>query len=374
MPPFQPPRPPFRSSQLRAWSNTVEPEMRNLLWGDYWHRFNTVQIPILGEDDYFKNAVEVAKLAKGQKAEFERMFEERNRKRQDKLISQMAKAANQTIYKDDIFPCKDALIAVSEVCLSGCLTHFLRLLNGTAYGWEADAADVCLNNAAGNLSEEMQNSPIDQGADFESQLLDDSYYETPMERQMREEESANATYYIGTYTTHYSDNLGSNVSVLEKEEKAPAISKKRKRDQSNDENAPQELKTPSSILSTSIQQVTDDNCARDVHKRPRIASPLAPEPTSINTHPAAANGVMKRRSRHDDCGDGEHGRKRQKIKGRITYSPPDTSIQQISDDRAATKESKPQDGGQRRGSRKRKKLPPKPSRGSVNTRSTRKLG
>ncbi|KAL7919506.1 hypothetical protein ACQKWADRAFT_301314 [Trichoderma austrokoningii] len=53
MPPFETPRPPFCSSQLLAWFNNVEPQMHDLLFGQYWEEFNTIKIPILKESDYF---------------------------------------------------------------------------------------------------------------------------------------------------------------------------------------------------------------------------------------------------------------------------------------------------------------------------------
>lgn len=213
--------------------------MQNHLWGDYWTRFNTIQIPILGESDYFNTAVKIAKRAKGRKAEFERIFEERNKKQKEKLLSFMAKAANQTIYNKEIFPCKDAREIVSRICLTGCLLDFLLLLNGNAFGWEADiAGDVHLDGdtespvdqeTQGPYEEELH-GPLDPcGHDepgTETQWLEDNYYsETPMERQMREEESANATYYIGAFTytrctTHSSvgttfgpNNLATDIAV-----------------------------------------------------------------------------------------------------------------------------------------------------------------
>ncbi|KAL7786308.1 hypothetical protein V8C37DRAFT_419584 [Trichoderma ceciliae] len=123
----------------------------------------------------------------------------------------------------------------------------LWLLQGVAHGWEVDATDVQSDEATSNLGEETQ-SPINQKiqdpydkmmqADpyyddqpgSETQWDDaDYYYETPMERQMREEQSANATYLIGTYTytrcttpisngTTYSPNVP-DISVSEKEKK-----------------------------------------------------------------------------------------------------------------------------------------------------------
>ncbi|KAL7783816.1 hypothetical protein V8C37DRAFT_413633 [Trichoderma ceciliae] len=240
MPPFESPSPPFH----------------------YWKRFNTIQIPILGESDYFNTAIKIAKTAKGRKVDFERIFEERNKKQQEKLLSFITKATNQTIYNEKIFPCKDAQDIVSQVCLTGCLLDFLLLLKGNAFGWEADVAeDLQLDSATSNLSEET-NSPINQAIQdpyskempgpldpyyhdepgSETQCPDDDYnYKTPIERQIREGQSANATYYISTFThtrcttpisnsITYSPNVpASNISIIEKEKEKKASTRNGKR-------------------------------------------------------------------------------------------------------------------------------------------------
>ncbi|KAL7939298.1 hypothetical protein V8C35DRAFT_326385 [Trichoderma chlorosporum] len=322
MPPFEAPRPPFRSSQLRTWFDNVEPRMQNHLWGDYWKRFNTMTIPILGESDYFNAAIEVAKLAKGRKAEcrkaeFERMFEERIKKQREKVLSFMAKAAHQTIYSR-IFPCEDAQDIVSQVCLTGSLLDFLRLLNGNAFVWEADAAEnVQLDGATSNLSEEAQ-SPVNQKIqdpyDEPTQMPDDDFYLESMERQIREEQSASATYYIGTYTYARCATPQSHATIFRQ-----ATRPKRDR---FDNDVPGDLK---SITHTSMEQTTDgsvthqksslDNTGYDrVYKRRKLERPCALEPTSTNpsSELAANKGTIKKRSRDDDCDD-EHRHKYEKF-------------------------------------------------------------
>lgn len=195
--------------------------MRNR-YGEYYERFNTIQIPILGESDYFDDAIEVAKLAHGQEAEFERIFTDRNTKRREKLLSQIARVASQIIYMDENFLCKDARNAVSEVCQTGCLLGFLRLLKGITYGWEADVAEDAQLNSGTYLNDEIQSSTekpqpmdderihgaidervdtyhyeIDSDYNGETQLVDDHfYYEALREKRP----SASATIYLGTYT------------------------------------------------------------------------------------------------------------------------------------------------------------------------------
>ncbi|KAL7953616.1 hypothetical protein V8C34DRAFT_320760 [Trichoderma compactum] len=161
MPPFERPKGPFRSSQLRAWSDNVEPRMHDLLWGDYWQRFNTIQIPIF---------------------------------RPNELACKMLTAAMRAIDKEDTYLCKNARDTVSDLCQTGCFLDFLRVLIGTSHGWEADAAeDSKLHSTTGNLGEETQASveQIQDSSDEETQeetlWLGDDYYEAPMNRRTREE-------------------------------------------------------------------------------------------------------------------------------------------------------------------------------------------
>ncbi|KAL7931798.1 hypothetical protein V8C35DRAFT_308611 [Trichoderma chlorosporum] len=411
MPPFENPRPPFRLSQLREWHKNVEPPMRNLLWGDYWQRFNTIQISILRESDYFNDAIEIAKLAKGQKVEFERIFTERNKKRQEKFLSQLTRAANQTIYQQNIFPCADARDTVFEVCRTGCLLDFLRLLNGTAHGWEADAADVQLDDATSNLSKEKPQAPIDMGIpgtydekilgsddDFETQWPDDDYYfeETPIERQIREEQSASATYYIGTFTTYSPHVPASDISVLEKENKekmASTIRGNRKRNRSDDDDARGHNREPKSTAPSSIPQASiqeaidrsatddistlDDNSDGHVYKRRKLEL----EPTSISTSSQLpTDRGNKKRLIYHECNDHERGHKRQRLEGTAAYTPFHTSssTQQLLDEKVAAKKSRSKDNGRYRcGSRKGKKPFLKISRSpepAKNTRSLRSTG
>lgn len=85
------------------------------------------------------------------------------------------------------------------------------------------AENAQLGGATSNFSEETQTSadqlpdpcnkknPYDQ-----TQWPDNDYcYETPMERQNGEEQSANATYYIGTYTyTRCTTAISNSIDVL----------------------------------------------------------------------------------------------------------------------------------------------------------------
>lgn len=212
--------------------------MHDLLWGDYWQRFNTIQIPILGPNVYFENALSIAKQAKGQKEEFERRFEELNKRRQE-LACKMLTAAMRAIDEEDTYLCKNARDTVSELCQTGCFLDFLRLLIGTSHGWEADAAeDSQLNSTTGNLSEETQASAdqiqdsSDEETHEETLWPGDDYYEAPMDRRTREELWARSfngdmgkfAYARCTSSSEDTDDPESDMSVSErenKEKKAP---------------------------------------------------------------------------------------------------------------------------------------------------------
>ena len=108
------------------------------LWGSYWERFNTIQIPIFGETDYFNYALEIAKLADGSEEEFKRIYAQRNKERMGYFLELLDKAFDRGLWHDEDFPCEDAADKVVAVCRTGSLEDFAQLLKGIAFGWEAD--------------------------------------------------------------------------------------------------------------------------------------------------------------------------------------------------------------------------------------------
>lgn len=135
--PFEKPGEPYRMSHIRKWQKYGVGD-EDLLWGPYWERFNTVPIPIFGETEYFNYALEIAKLAKGSKEEFERIYTRRNKERLGEFLELLEKADNRAFWKHEEFPCEDAADKICAVCKTGALEDFARLLKGIAFGWEAD--------------------------------------------------------------------------------------------------------------------------------------------------------------------------------------------------------------------------------------------
>lgn len=171
-----------------------------------------MEITIQNEDDYFNTAMEVAKLAKGQQADFERIFEEKNNRRREKLSQLMEGCAYQTLYDKEVFPCERSRQTVSKVCSSGCLQAFLELLTGISYGWEGNSTEAQLgSNFASNIkdTEAMQSnaSSYDQLA---TQL-------PPAECITMEEQPAYTTYPMGIFILENCEN----------DNETPHISRKR---------------------------------------------------------------------------------------------------------------------------------------------------
>ncbi|KAL7903852.1 hypothetical protein GGI35DRAFT_465032 [Trichoderma velutinum] len=238
---------------------------------------------------------------------------------------------------------------------------------------------------------------------------DDYYYETPMERRIREEQSANATYYIGTITyarcttpiSNSTDVLTSDASISElenNEKKASTGHGKRKRtgidrDFDDARGLRRELTSIASSSTTyaSTQQAidnsaTDNKSALDddddgyghVNKRGKFENTSALESISIkpSSQLAADNGTYKKRPRSDDCDNHEDRHKHPKLESPGTYAPSDTSsnLQQLIE-KAAPKKSRSKDNNIHRcSSRKRKNSSLKISRspGPENTRSKKK--
>ncbi|ETS05679.1 kinase-like protein [Trichoderma reesei RUT C-30] len=164
MPPFENAPPYYMRRTLRTWYNQVEPDLRDpeLLWGDFWKRFNTVRIPVLPEEEYFERALEIAKSAKD-RGDYEKIFEERNARDWQELLDLMSETTRHTLYHHDNFPCDDAWRKARKASQTGSLMEFVRLLKGVAFGWEAD--EVCENKVENVPSGEEAH----MGADYTDQ-------------------------------------------------------------------------------------------------------------------------------------------------------------------------------------------------------------
>ncbi|KAL7821007.1 hypothetical protein V8C26DRAFT_440101 [Trichoderma gracile] len=164
--PFETPGKPYRMSHIEKWEK-YGVGGSDLLWGSYWERFNTVQMPIFGETDYFNYALEIAKLAKGSKEEFERIYTQRNKERLGEFLELLEKADNRAFWKHKEFPCEDASDKICAVCQTGALEDFARLLRGITFGWEADIVhDAQPDNHLSESEEDAQSSNVFADSDY----------------------------------------------------------------------------------------------------------------------------------------------------------------------------------------------------------------
>ncbi|KAL7929009.1 hypothetical protein V8C35DRAFT_316755 [Trichoderma chlorosporum] len=212
MPPFKIPSRPYYISKKFQWERNNAPDLRDpdILWNDYWRRFNTIQLPILKEEDFLKRAVAIAKVAKNRE-EFETLFEKRNIQQRERLMDFMLTAGLKTMFHEEIFPCEEAHHVAFNICQTGCFVYFMKLLQGSVLGWEADMASDDLNEDIDGISDQATHNSTEESRDvcdnnpYNKDLYgtqryfdEDLTYETDIERQVREEQEANSTFYIGT--------------------------------------------------------------------------------------------------------------------------------------------------------------------------------
>ncbi|TFB04620.1 hypothetical protein CCMA1212_003452 [Trichoderma ghanense] len=322
--PFEPPYF-FRISQCQKWGQVTD-EMcgDELLWRTYWKRFNTVEIPILPQDEFFDTALSIAKLAGGRREEFERMFEEKNKERWEEV----------------------------ERLLGKTRYHAENILKGTAYGYEADVIrDEPPDNAPNSLDDETQ-MPDDEYFDEDgmprTQMFnfdpDICFYEEPSTKDWREHLMADNVFYIGSYTVENAppDFTGGNKGVPNPEtgrtsSMSPLLSRRASTPGRGDREETAQTTRQGKRKRKSVrfdddvnverhqhqQQLgpDDDNEDNEVndraHKRARLD---ASSPHLSSLDPQATNeGVSKKRTRHDD--DNNDRQKRQKLETPISPAP-----------------------------------------------------
>lgn len=96
-----------------------------------------IQIPVFPRDEFFEIAIEVAKEAKTRE-DFKRLMGERNKQQLAELEGLLSDAAHRIFYSEQDFPCKDAFDKTIQACHNPYFIYLIRLLKGSALGWEAD--------------------------------------------------------------------------------------------------------------------------------------------------------------------------------------------------------------------------------------------
>lgn len=96
-----------------------------------------IQIPVFPRDEFFQVAIEVAKEAKN-KQDFKKLMGEKNKRQLAELEALLSDAARQTSDREEDFPCSDAFYRTLRACNNPYFIYLIRLLKGSASGWEAD--------------------------------------------------------------------------------------------------------------------------------------------------------------------------------------------------------------------------------------------
>ncbi|KAL6873053.1 hypothetical protein J3F83DRAFT_731892 [Trichoderma novae-zelandiae] len=425
MPPFKAPLPPHCKKHLYEWHESVPPEMQSsdLLLGDYWERFNTIRIPILGQYRYLDKAVKIAKLSKN-KADFERMFREKNMQLEKEILQLMRKTANQTIY-NNVFPCQDASNKAFAASTSGAFMDFVHILTGIAFGWEADAADEAQSDDSFNRQSSSCNKcgstqllscttckwnmdtcdncgpQLDRCNHCLTQVCDMHFrYQTPERNQPELEQSATAVDLLDSVTHERCITPASDDTAVIPQSELSAY-REGFGGQSVEHVSGQRARfSDGPTISNQCTSRKRPRCPDDgdddgrPHKRQNIKSPSIMRPTRISDQCTS----RKRPRCHDDSDDDGRPHKRQRLESPSMLEPapveeqrPDmsaaytsssrasSSLQQVSSNKVVKKKSNPKNGNNhRRSSEKKRKSPHPPktphSLRSVTTRSLRKKG
>lgn len=168
--------PAFESSDLADGKRVIwESGVKNLshshinIYGDYWERFNTMRVPILGEDRFLEIALELEHVAKDQE-DLERLLAKRKEQWEKEAKQWLGRMARRSRSGGEGFQCKDASDAAWRASTTGSLQHFLELLNGVIHGWQPDEVqDETLNDTdIMNPNSNTQNTSAETGDEHES--------------------------------------------------------------------------------------------------------------------------------------------------------------------------------------------------------------
>ncbi|KAL7946060.1 hypothetical protein V8C42DRAFT_322350 [Trichoderma barbatum] len=365
--PFEAPNIVYERRANEAWDQGAPDFLGGAyqLWGIHWDRFNTMQIPILGKKEYFDTAMTIAKASKS-KQEFESKFEEINKQRKEMLLATMKHISREIFTKDDIFPCKDAEARASIACATGCLDHFIRLLEGSVFGWEADVVEPDEPITFDENGEEYIGVEFDEDGncirfplECESGGLnfDITYSSFDSPRKRSPEESRDNVIFTGTYAEYLASKSGRKTHGSLDSDKRLASTRKLQALQSSDafipdkggeesgtQDAPRKhLNDPSGDgSSTSTKKRVRfidgdvDEVAGHQPKRRKLNDSAAPTPTLETAHSiqqSSSGSVTGKRSRPDDGDDDEdNGFKRQKIESLLSSPTPHASSIESAED------------------------------------------
>ncbi|KAK4077352.1 uncharacterized protein Triagg1_3684 [Trichoderma aggressivum f. europaeum] len=138
------PRAPIKTrAKALEWMHTAPKDIRSpkFLWEEYWGRFNTVQIPVLDTESYFRTAIKLAKLS-SDRNDFEKRFRRIIRRRQAKGRKWYRGLKRHAWKENQSFVTNATRHLAVDFCTTGSLKSMLQILDGVAFGFEADEVHI----------------------------------------------------------------------------------------------------------------------------------------------------------------------------------------------------------------------------------------
>lgn len=141
MAPFEPPN--IRQAKNKAWAKVAKADFYDpdVLWTDYWNRFNTMALPIQDEDAFFADAMAAARTAQNRE-HLEEILEQKSRNRRVELSDVVSSIAIAAITLRTPFPTPAARSAALKVGQTGSLDSFVQLACGVAFSWNDARRDL----------------------------------------------------------------------------------------------------------------------------------------------------------------------------------------------------------------------------------------
>ncbi|KAF6798863.1 hypothetical protein CMUS01_15682 [Colletotrichum musicola] len=141
MAPFEPPN--IRYAKNKAWAKVAKADFYDpdVLWTDYWNRFNTMALPIQDEDAFFADAMAAARTAQNRE-HLEEILEQKSRNRRVELVDVVSSIAIAAITLRTPFPTPAARSAALKVGQTGSLDSFIQLACGVAFSWNDARRDL----------------------------------------------------------------------------------------------------------------------------------------------------------------------------------------------------------------------------------------
>ncbi|KAH0491206.1 hypothetical protein TgHK011_002646 [Trichoderma gracile] len=360
--PFEPPNPRHHKYKNAEWRRTAPHDIKHpdFLWSDYWRRFNTMQIPLFDEDEYYDVAIAAARESNGQE-EFEQRLDKINRQQRKKLTAIMDHALKDALANAESFTSNDAWRTAVHASQTGCLQYFVQLLEGVVSGRKAAvvAADEAPldNDTHENLDDKARNEQTRDVVQARAYTDDRGYpyMDGPMPRYWQAQHPDEYEWNYKTrsecdgrdqtpsddfilavpaveYTTPTSDDRApsSTSQTSSVQQPLPPVSTDGHLVTEDDGEVAQEAPARSlgedgSTALTKKRRRPEEDAAAQEPKRRKLEHDAAPTPT---------RQTSRKRSRSDDDGE-DNGYKRQRIESLPSPPTSHTSSAELGEDTTA---------------------------------------